>query len=182
MVSDACIHARSVASVLSDSVILWTIAHQAPLSTGFSRGFSRQEYCSGLPCPPPGGLPEPGIEPESPAAPALQASSLLLSHGEARLIHSRCLINTYWMNRDGTMKSCWDQIFLSAIQMRLALLRWNKHSFFTECVLRELSRSVVSDSRDPIDYNLSCPCCLWGFPGKNTGVGCHFLTQGIFLT
>ena len=24
--------------------------------------------------------------------------------------------------------------------------------------------------------------CLWGFPGKNTGVGCHFLLQGIFLT
>ena len=38
---------------------LWTIAHQAPLSTGFSR----QEYWSGLPCPPPGGLPNPGIEP-----------------------------------------------------------------------------------------------------------------------
>ena len=28
---------------------------------------------------------------------------------------------------------------------------------------------------------LLCPC-LWDFPGKNTGVGCHFLLQGIFLT
>ena len=37
----------------------WTIAHQAPLSTGFSR----QEYWSGLPCPPPGDLPDSGIEP-----------------------------------------------------------------------------------------------------------------------
>ena len=36
-------------------------------------GFSRQEYWSGLPCPPPGDLPDPGIEPESPA---LQADSL----------------------------------------------------------------------------------------------------------
>ena len=36
----------------------WTVAHQAPLSTGFSK----QEYWSGLPCPPPGGLPDPGIE------------------------------------------------------------------------------------------------------------------------
>ena len=35
-------------------------------------GFSRQEYWSGLPCPPPGDLPDPGIEPLSPAAPALQ--------------------------------------------------------------------------------------------------------------
>ena len=48
----------------------WTIAHQAPLSMGFSR----QEYWSGLPIPSPGNLPDPGIEPGSPA---LQADSLL---------------------------------------------------------------------------------------------------------
>jgi len=36
-------------------------------------GFSRQEYWSGLPCPPPGDLPDPGIEPGSPVSPALQA-------------------------------------------------------------------------------------------------------------
>ena len=40
---------------------LWTIAHQAPLSMGFSR----QEYWSGLPCPPPGDLPDPRIKPMS---------------------------------------------------------------------------------------------------------------------
>jgi len=34
-------------------------------------GFSRQEYCSGLPCPPPGDLPYPGIEPASLTSPAL---------------------------------------------------------------------------------------------------------------
>ena len=54
-------------------VTLWPVAHQAPLSMGFSR----QEYWSGLPCPPPGDLPDPGIKPGSPA---LQADSLLLSH------------------------------------------------------------------------------------------------------
>ena len=43
-------------------------------------GFSRQEFWSGLPCPPPGGLPDLEIEPESPVAPALQMDSLLLSH------------------------------------------------------------------------------------------------------
>ena len=42
-------------------VTLWTVAHQTPLSMGFSR----QEYRSGLPCPPPGDLPDPGIEPAS---------------------------------------------------------------------------------------------------------------------
>ena len=46
-----------------------TVARQAPLSVGLSR----QECCSGLPCPPPGDLPDPGIEPVSPA---LQADSL----------------------------------------------------------------------------------------------------------
>ena len=51
-------------------VIPWTVARQAPLSMGFSR----QEYWSGLPCPPPGDLPHPGIEPESLTSPALAGS------------------------------------------------------------------------------------------------------------
>ena len=42
--------------------------------------FSRQEYWSGLPFLSPGDLPDPGIKPVSPVAPALQADSLLLSH------------------------------------------------------------------------------------------------------
>ena len=54
----------------------WTVALQAPLSTGFSR----QEYWSGLPFPSPGDLPDPEIELTSISAPALQAGSLLLSH------------------------------------------------------------------------------------------------------
>ena len=41
----------------------WTVAYQAPLYMGFSR----QEYWSGLPFPSPGDLPNPGIEPRSPA-------------------------------------------------------------------------------------------------------------------
>ena len=48
----------------------WTVTRQAPLFMEFSR----QEYCSGLPCPPPGDLLDPGIEPLSPV---LQADSLL---------------------------------------------------------------------------------------------------------
>ena len=51
----------------------WTIAHQAPLSMGFSR----QEYWSGLPFPSPGDLPDPELELGSPE---LQADSLPLSH------------------------------------------------------------------------------------------------------
>ena len=56
-------------SVVSDSVTPWTVARQAPLSMEFSR----QEYWSGQPFPSPGDLPDPGIEPRSPA---LQADSL----------------------------------------------------------------------------------------------------------
>ena len=47
--------------------ILWTIASQAPLSMGFSR----QESWIGLPCPPPGDLPDPGIKPASLMSPTL---------------------------------------------------------------------------------------------------------------
>ena len=46
---------------------LWTVAQQAPLSMEFSR----QEYWSGLPLPPAGDLPNPGIKPRSPMSPAL---------------------------------------------------------------------------------------------------------------
>ena len=49
------------------SATLWTVAYQATLSMGFAR----QEYWSGVPCPPPGDLPNPGIQPASPVAPAL---------------------------------------------------------------------------------------------------------------
>ena len=52
-------------------VTQWIIAHQAPLPMGFSR----QEYWSGLPFPSPGDLPDPGIEPWSPA---LQAVSFIV--------------------------------------------------------------------------------------------------------
>ena len=52
----------------------WTAAHQAPLSTGSSR----QEYWRGLPRPPPGDLPDPGIKPRSLCLAALQAVSLPL--------------------------------------------------------------------------------------------------------
>ena len=55
---------------------LWTVAHQAPLSIRFSR----HEYSSGLPCPCPGDLLDPGTEPMSPAAPAVQVDILLLRH------------------------------------------------------------------------------------------------------
>ena len=61
-------------SVVSNCLSLWTVAHQASLSMEFFR----QEYWSGLPCPFPGDLLDPGIEPGSPA---LQADYLLSHQG-----------------------------------------------------------------------------------------------------
>ena len=59
-----CVRAHACAcSVVSDSEPLWTAAHQAPLPMEFSQ----REYWSGVLCPPPGDLPNPGIEIVSPA-------------------------------------------------------------------------------------------------------------------
>ena len=68
-----CLHACSVAQ---SHVILWTVSCQVPLSVGFSR----QEYCSGLPFSLSGDLPNPGTEPASPESHPLQEDSLPLSH------------------------------------------------------------------------------------------------------
>ena len=89
-------------------VTLWTVAGQAPLSMGFFR----QEYWSGLLCPPPGDLPDPGIKLGSPS---WQADSLPLSHlgngeGNGTPIQSSCLENlmdggVWWAAVHGVAKS-----------------------------------------------------------------------------
>ena len=66
----------------------WTIMHQALLSMGYPR----QEYWSGLPFPPPGDLPDPGIELRSPMSPALHAACSSLSH-KKRLKWSRSVVS-----------------------------------------------------------------------------------------
>ena len=71
-----CVCSCAVASVMSSSFVTpWTVAHQAPLSMGLSR----QEYWSGLLCPPPGYIPDPGIR-----APSLALQVDSLPQGVAR--------------------------------------------------------------------------------------------------
>ena len=53
----------------------WTVTCQAPLSMESSR----REYWNGLPCPPPGDLPDPGIKPVSPVSPTLAGGSFTTS-------------------------------------------------------------------------------------------------------
>ena len=63
-------------SVVSDSATAWTVDHQTPLSMGFPR----QEHWSGLPFPPPGDLPNPGIKLTSLASPALAGEFFTTAH------------------------------------------------------------------------------------------------------
>ena len=78
-----CVCVPSCSTHLRFFVTLWTLALQGPLPMGFSR----QEYWSGLPCSPPGDLPDPGIEPASPVSLALQVDSLPLSQLGSPLIY-----------------------------------------------------------------------------------------------
>ena len=78
------LHGGLVAQLSSTLATLCTVACQAPLSMGFSR----QEYWSGLPFPSPEDLPDPGIEPWSPA---LQADSLPTELGGKPFAISRML-------------------------------------------------------------------------------------------
>ena len=82
--------------------ILWTVARQTPLSMGFSR----QEYWSGLSCPPPGELPNQGTEPACLMSPALAGRFFTTSatweahppsfYGEAEII-SPLFLNESWL-------------------------------------------------------------------------------------
>ena len=76
-----CVYARMHAAclVVSNSATPWIIAHQAPLSFGFSR----QEHWSGLPFPAPGDLPDPEIKPTSLVSPALAGKFFTIAYWEA---------------------------------------------------------------------------------------------------
>ena len=77
-----CVHAH-VLSHVQFFVAPWTVAFQAPLSMEFPR----QELWSGLPFPPPGDLPSPGIEPASLKSPALAGGFLTTSTTWEALVH-----------------------------------------------------------------------------------------------
>ena len=98
-------------------------------------GFSRQEYWSGLPCPPPRDLPDPGIQPASPVSPALQADSLPEQPGKhlhlltwlklnlSRLWNKRLLEASWWerltVGKLGLVLMGWAMLSKSLIQFFL---------------------------------------------------------------
>ena len=73
----------------------------------------------------------------------------------------------------------WDQYY-SCPPLTLALLidsgQIKKCQGCSECY------PFIPTFCDPVDYSPPKLLCPWNSPGKNTGVGCHFLLQGIFLT
>ena len=81
----------------------WNVAHQAPLS----KEFSRQEFWSGLPCPPPGDPPYPGIEPASLKSPA-QAGGIfttIATWKNSNLLATWCKDLTHWKR-----PWCWERL------------------------------------------------------------------------
>ena len=78
------IYVQSHFSCVQLFATLWTVARKSPLSMGFSR----QEYWSGLWCPPPGDLPDPGLEPGSLRSPTLGGRVFIISATwKARIIY-----------------------------------------------------------------------------------------------
>ena len=105
----------------------WTVAHQAPPSMGFSR----QEHWSGLPFPSPGDLPDPGIEPRSPA---LQADAFT-SELPRKPKNTRVVAISYSRRssrpRNQTCVSC---IFCIGRWILYHCTTWETHAYMHTCV------------------------------------------------
>ena len=125
-------------------VPLWTIARHAPLSTGFSR----QEYWSGLPYPPPGDLPNPGIEP---GCPALQADSLP-SEPPGRPCVSETN-TTLYVNNTSIKKK-----FFLNLRGQIPIYRWRFESLSLTC-LWSLDDGVEICQECEVNINV---IVLWG--------------------
>ena len=97
-------------------VTLWTVAHQAPLSMGFSK----QQYWSGLPFPSPGDFSDPGIKAGSPA---LQADALS-SEPSGKPLHRKSTPHGYglvWRSNQSILKEISPECSLEGLMLKLKL-------------------------------------------------------------
>ena len=172
----ACVRAKSVQCVWLFAK-LWTVAHQAPLSMTFSR----QEYWSGLPFPPLGGLPGPGTEPSSLVSPALAGGFFttraigkplpkLAGEDWLQLLTLQGSSKT-WLPREGFLNALphsHSPPGLSSLLSPPPFLR-NRPSLgfpvFHNYLLTPITHWL--DSRLPEDQNhiYSVPCCTCACPG-----------------
>ena len=116
-----CVCALSCFSPVWLFVILWTVAQQALLSMGFSR----QKSWSGLPCPPPGDFPDPGIKPISLVSPALAGGFFTTSTTWDMLISllSVPVGLPYWLRQERICLKCRRYGFDP--QIRKVLWKWD---------------------------------------------------------
>ena len=121
-------------------------------------GSSSQEYWSALPCPSPGDLPEPGMEPVSLMSPALAGAFFTISATWEALTRTfPTLLQDNYQNE--------------GIEVDI-------HTMYAVCSVVQLCPTLC----DPMDCGLLDSSVHWDSPGKNTGVGNHALLQEIFLT
>ena len=147
----------------------------------------------GLRFPSPGNLPDPRIKSVSPV---LQLNSLTLGHlgspncvwGSDKLVMVKTSISPQ-VKVEWEMALCqelasWPQL----VWLRQLIKQLNKLSspaWTVYPVDHSHNSSEVTQSYPTLCNPMDCSqklLCLWAFPGKNTGVGCHFLLQGIFPT
>ena len=159
-----CIRAKSLQSCLTLCDPM-TAACQAPLSMGFSR----QEYWSGLPCPPPGDLPHPGIKPTSLMSPASAGGfftasatweALLACISASQVSMGRQITqgSTYILSQQVWGETC-ESTFLTSVLVRLRLLVHRPH-FSQECLgIREILNKCREERVQ----------CMWG---EGRGVLC----------
>ena len=132
--------------------------------------FSRLEYWSGQTFPSLGDLPNPGIKPRSLP---LQVGSLPSeSQEKSSFVTNTTNFSFYLFNAEYVSIA---KITQTLEQIPTTLIRVT--SARTACLCSAMSDSFTTPWT--VAARLLCP---WDFPGKNTGVGCHFLLQGIFPT
>ena len=76
------------------------------------------------------------------------------------------------------MKRCWKSLVTIEMQIKTT----TRYHLILFSINKCVSRSVVPNSLRPHGLQPTRLLCPWDFPGKDTGVGCHFLLQGIFPT
>ena len=148
-------------------VTLWTVAHQAPLSMGFSR----QEYWSGLPFPSPGDLPDPGIEPRSSA---LQADTLTSEpRGKSKINKNMHLSWTVRRWNQSILKNIKPEYSLEGLMLKLKLqyfeyLMWRADSVEKILMLGKIESRRKRSSRGWDGWMVSLTRRTWVW--ANSGI------------
>ena len=154
-----CYCCSGTSNVSDPSVTPWTVVHQAPLSMEFSR----QEYW--LPCPPPGIFPTQVWNP-----------SLLHLLYWKRVLY----LLSHWGSPEGSLTKHKSGGISEAKKPLDANPGDSSKPGFPPCTREHAVASVMSNSSRPCGLQHAMLPCPWDSPGKNTGVGCHVLLQGIF--